>query len=274
MHDRAVPEALDVLIQALVGVVPDDAAALPARHPPALEALERAPHALTGAGVHQVHERVAQPGSGAEVHRQVHEIVEPGKAHPVEERQEVLARVVVGQVADHHRRALLRRARPPRPLCGRRGCALGRRWGGGRWTRSRCAGHRSNSGNGAALPSHRRDDEGEKLRPRRHPPCWALGPGKARGAAVRQRQEGRRRTHRDGGCSKVARAAGTHRAQVAPGELVIARRRCALALRGLCICGAVGLVAGAARRGDAFIVGRIRIRWPPLGDGLGPLLTG
>mmetsp|Transcript_85727 Transcript_85727/g.255544 ORF Transcript_85727/g.255544 Transcript_85727/m.255544 type:complete len:364 (+) Transcript_85727:308-1399(+) len=98
---------------------------LPARQHPLRKAIKPVPEELHIALVHQVDERVPQARARLEVDGQVQEIVFPFEALAVEHREDHRTRVVVGQVPEHHGRALLRwhlgLARHPRALAGSRG---------------------------------------------------------------------------------------------------------------------------------------------------------
>mmetsp|Transcript_13696 Transcript_13696/g.30423 ORF Transcript_13696/g.30423 Transcript_13696/m.30423 type:complete len:387 (-) Transcript_13696:403-1563(-) len=140
VHNRAVPVALHMSLEALVRVAPAYSADLPTGQHPIGESMEALPEARHNRRFHEVHERVAQASPGLEVDGQVDEVVEPLEAHSIEHRQEHLAIVIVRQVPEHHRRptfALLavgarhplrrRRCRAGQPFVADAGALLSRR---------------------------------------------------------------------------------------------------------------------------------------------------
>eukprot|EP00406_Dinophysis_acuminata_P025176 CAMPEP_0179331606 /NCGR_PEP_ID=MMETSP0797-20121207/64280_1 /TAXON_ID=47934 /ORGANISM="Dinophysis acuminata, Strain DAEP01" /LENGTH=192 /DNA_ID=CAMNT_0021044399 /DNA_START=113 /DNA_END=689 /DNA_ORIENTATION=- len=90
VHDRAVPVALHVGLEALAGAAPAHAAHLLARADPVPVAVELRPQYTHDRRADQVHEGVAHAGPASEVDRQVDEVVEPGEAFRIQHVQEVL----------------------------------------------------------------------------------------------------------------------------------------------------------------------------------------
>mmetsp|Transcript_67348 Transcript_67348/g.206260 ORF Transcript_67348/g.206260 Transcript_67348/m.206260 type:complete len:238 (+) Transcript_67348:276-989(+) len=124
VHDGAVPVALHVRLQSLVAVAPSDPANLAGPQPPLRIRIEAALEPRHQRWVDQVHERIPEPASSGEVNRQVHEIIAPSEALVVEQPHEHVARVVVGQVPHHERRAAILAFRPRLQGDGGGGAAL------------------------------------------------------------------------------------------------------------------------------------------------------
>mmetsp|Transcript_7241 Transcript_7241/g.20415 ORF Transcript_7241/g.20415 Transcript_7241/m.20415 type:complete len:303 (-) Transcript_7241:33-941(-) len=103
VHDGAVPVAVHVGFEPLAWVAPAHAACLAARHRPPPETLELLPHKLGVLRCDQVDKRIAEPGLPREVRRKVHKVIPPGEAACVQQLQQHVARVVVGNVPQHHR---------------------------------------------------------------------------------------------------------------------------------------------------------------------------
>mmetsp|Transcript_67349 Transcript_67349/g.206264 ORF Transcript_67349/g.206264 Transcript_67349/m.206264 type:complete len:243 (+) Transcript_67349:276-1004(+) len=124
VHDGAVPVALHVRLQSLVAVAPSNLANLVGPHPPLRVRAEATLEPRHQRRVDQVHERIPEPASSGEVNRQVHEIIAPSEALVVEQPHEHVARVVVGQVPHHERRAAILAFRPRLQGDGGGGAAL------------------------------------------------------------------------------------------------------------------------------------------------------
>mmetsp|Transcript_40930 Transcript_40930/g.116102 ORF Transcript_40930/g.116102 Transcript_40930/m.116102 type:complete len:264 (+) Transcript_40930:448-1239(+) len=107
MHHRAAAVALDVRLVALVGATPAHEALLPAWKRPIGVPIEGAPEPRHNAGRVQVDECIAEGSMSPEVDRKVDEVVLSSKALAVHHINEHLSAVVVGQIAEHHRRTIL-----------------------------------------------------------------------------------------------------------------------------------------------------------------------
>mmetsp|Transcript_30473 Transcript_30473/g.77586 ORF Transcript_30473/g.77586 Transcript_30473/m.77586 type:complete len:257 (-) Transcript_30473:251-1021(-) len=107
VHHRAVPPLLNVRPEALEGSAPAHLAHLGGRQHPARVPVKRRPEVADHRGVHEVQEGVAETRLPLEVNGQVHEVVLPGEALCVKHLEEHLARVVVRQVPQHDRGALV-----------------------------------------------------------------------------------------------------------------------------------------------------------------------
>ena len=59
-------------------------------------------HTSSGSKIHKVHKGIAQVCITAEIHGEIHEIIEANEALFIQQRQEHVASVVVGQIAQHH----------------------------------------------------------------------------------------------------------------------------------------------------------------------------
>lgn len=59
-------------------------------------------HTSSGSKIHKVHKGIAQVCITAEIHGEIHEIIEATEALFIQQRQEHVASVVVGQIAQHH----------------------------------------------------------------------------------------------------------------------------------------------------------------------------
>ena len=59
-------------------------------------------HTSNGSKIHKVHKGIAQVCITAEIHGEIHEIIEATEALFIQQRQEHVASVVVGQIAQHH----------------------------------------------------------------------------------------------------------------------------------------------------------------------------
>mmetsp|Transcript_96551 Transcript_96551/g.251621 ORF Transcript_96551/g.251621 Transcript_96551/m.251621 type:complete len:356 (-) Transcript_96551:583-1650(-) len=107
MHHRAAAVALDVRLVALVGATPTHEAFLPAWKRPIGVPIEGAPEPRYNAGRVQVDECIAEGGVSPEVDGKVDEVVLSSKTLAVHHIEEHLSAVVVGQIAEHHRRTIL-----------------------------------------------------------------------------------------------------------------------------------------------------------------------
>merc|ERR1711920_989545 len=102
VHHWTVPVPFDMRMQALVRLAPANKAPLLARERPVREAIEVTPESLHNVRVQQIHESITQCSLRSEIDRQVQEIVGVAKTLVLQQVNQHGARVVIGQVPQHH----------------------------------------------------------------------------------------------------------------------------------------------------------------------------
>jgi len=102
VHDRTVAVSLNVTLQTLQGLAPTHLGLLLALQAPLGEALEVAEEAVSVCSVDKVEKRISNQGVAGEVKRGVEEVVGACEAMGIDECQEVVTTVIVGDVPPHH----------------------------------------------------------------------------------------------------------------------------------------------------------------------------
>jgi len=104
-HDRAVPVAIHMSVQALLVPTPTHATLLPTRNCPLRVSIESPPETHGSCRAHQVDECIPKACLCLEVNGQVQKVILPREPLGVQKLEQHVPRVIVGHVSKHDSRA-------------------------------------------------------------------------------------------------------------------------------------------------------------------------